>query len=420
MIDHSSEGRLSITALLDGPIAAIAVSSASPVFVAAVRLRQMREGDQTLRFASGWGRTWQEAEQRCLMEAAERCSAQFFGDEPLRRARAAELGTEAVAPPALLLIHERQYGERAGWNRAHPGMNAIPAPWRPKRAIDWMAAHPGLSPDHAWLPAGLCLLGHERDRRAGLPPATSTGVAAGKTVEEAATRAFLELIERDAVAIWWYNRIPRPQISISSVGEVLVTAYAEFSQGRGRSLILQDLTHDLGVPVVAAVAHDQSGRRITLGFGAGTSLGQAACHAIGELAQCEGNLGLIEWRAAAVGLRGLSPEAKALLRWARSEDLREHPHLVGTAVNRAAKSVRRHRLDLANCQEICHARGLRFLSLDLTRQKIGVPVVRVVVPGLRPSWARFAPGRLYDVPMQLGWRRRRSSLRQLNPIPLMF
>jgi ribosomal protein S12 methylthiotransferase accessory factor len=417
---HSSEGRLPIAALLDAPIAAIAAAAESPVFVAAARLRGMREGDKTLRFASGWGETWEEAEKRCLMEAAERCSAQFFGSETIRRARMAQIGAEAAALPELLLIDQRQYDTRGQWNRAHPGMNAIPAPWRPERRIDWITADPRFSSEPAWLPAGLCLLGHDRDRRAGLPPATSSGVAAGNTVEEAAVTAFLELVERDAVAIWWYNRIPRPRISIDAVGEPLVGDYAEFSQARGRSLVLHDLTHDLDVPVVAAIAHDRSGGSITLGFGAGTSLAQAARHAVGELAQCEGNLRLIEWRVAAMGLRGLSPEAKALLRWARDQRLDDQPHLVGTAMTRRLKSVHRDRLDLATCQEICRARGLRLLALDLTRAKIGVPVVRMVVPGLRASWARFAPGRLYDVPIERGWRRRRSSLRQLNPIPLMF
>jgi len=417
---HSSEGRLPIAALLDGPIAAIAAAPECPVFVAAARLRRMREGDKTLRFASGWGKTWDEAERGCVMEAAERCSAQFFGDEPIRRARMAQIGAEAVAPPELLLIDQRQYGERAGWNRCHPGMNAIPAPWRAACAIDWMVADPKLSSDPAWLPAGLCLLGHDRDRRYGLPPATSSGVAAGHTVEEAAVRAFVELVERDAVAIWWYNRIPRPRISIAALGEPLIAAYGEFSQARRRSLVLHDLTHDLGVPVVAAVAHDRSGGRITLGFGAGTSLVQAARHAVGELAQCEGNLVLIEWRVAATGLRGLNPEAKALLQWARTQRLNDHPHLVGTGVCKRARFPRCHILDLATCRQICRARGLRFLALDLTREIIGVPVVRVVVPGLRASWARFAPGRLYDVPVELGWRQRQSSLRELNPIPLMF
>ena len=45
--------------------------------------------------------------------------------------------------------------------------------------------------------------------------------------------------------------------------------------------------------------------------------------------------------------------------------------------------------------------GLDFLVLDQTRPDIGVPVVRVIVPGLRHFYRRFAPtGRLYDVPVK--------------------
>ena len=43
-----------------------------------------------------------------------------------------------------------------------------------------------------------------------------------------------------------------------------------------------------------------------------------------------------------------------------------------------------------------------MLVLDQTREEIGLPVVKVIVPGLRHFWARFAPGRLYDVPVKMG------------------
>jgi len=43
------------------------------------------------------------------------------------------------------------------------------------------------------------------------------------------------------------------------------------------------------------------------------------------------------------------------------------------------------------------------LVLDLTRPDIGLNVVKVVVPGMRFFWQRFAPGRLYDVPVEMGW-----------------
>ena len=47
--------------------------------------------------------------------------------------------------------------------------------------------------------------------------------------------------------------------------------------------------------------------------------------------------------------------------------------------------------------------GLETWWMDLSRRDIGLPVVRTVVPGLRHFWNRFAPGRLYDVPVSLGW-----------------
>jgi thiazole/oxazole-forming peptide maturase SagD family component len=400
-----------------GPVLPIAEASC-PVFVAAASVRAMRPEDPTIRFVSGWGGSWAEAVQRCRMEAAERCSAQFFGDEALRRARWKQIGAGAVPPSDLLLVSQAQIAIRGAWNKAHPGLTAIPPAWRPDRRIDWIACDERLSERPGWLPAGYCLLGHRRDRASGLAPANSSGVAAGQTLDSAALSAFLELVERDAVAIWWYNRIRRPRLSVSAAADPLVEGYADWALSRARILELHDLTHDLRIPVVAAVARQRDGARITFGFGAGGSAAEAARHAVGELAQCEANLSLIEDYVARHGLRGLTADARALLSWARSARIRDHPHLLGGPVRSRPRPALE--LDLAECRRLCRRNGLVLLALDLTRPGIGVPVARIVVPGLRPLWARFAPGRLYDVPVRLGWRRRRAAESALNPIPLMI
>jgi ribosomal protein S12 methylthiotransferase accessory factor len=62
--------------------------------------------------------------------------------------------------------------------------------------------------------------------------------------------------------------------------------------------------------------------------------------------------------------------------------------------------------------------GLEVLVLDQTRPDIGLPVVKVIVPGMRSFWARFAPGRLFDVPVRLGWLPRPTEYSRLNPVPL--
>ena len=71
------------------------------------------------------------------------------------------------------------------------------------------------------------------------------------------------------------------------------------------------------------------------------------------------------------------------------------------------------------CRAIVEAKGLEFLVLDQTRPDIGMPVVRVIVPGMRHFWERFAPGRLYDVPVNLGQRTHRLAEADLNPAPVI-
>jgi ribosomal protein S12 methylthiotransferase accessory factor len=67
------------------------------------------------------------------------------------------------------------------------------------------------------------------------------------------------------------------------------------------------------------------------------------------------------------------------------------------------------------CVEIARRAGLDFLVLDQTRADVEVPVVRVIVPGLRHFYRRFAPGRLYDVPVKLGLREHPTPEGDLTP-----
>ena len=74
--------------------------------------------------------------------------------------------------------------------------------------------------------------------------------------------------------------------------------------------------------------------------------------------------------------------------------------------------------DITRCAGIVAGRGMDFLVLNLTRPDIGFPVVRVAVPGLRHFRPRFAPGRLYQVPVEMGWLDAPLSEDQLNPVPI--
>ena len=70
------------------------------------------------------------------------------------------------------------------------------------------------------------------------------------------------------------------------------------------------------------------------------------------------------------------------------------------------------------CQQIVESKGMEMLVLDQTRPDIGLRVVRVIIPGMRHSWKRLGPGRLYDVPVQMGWLPTPLEESQLNPISM--
>jgi ribosomal protein S12 methylthiotransferase accessory factor YcaO len=76
--------------------------------------------------------------------------------------------------------------------------------------------------------------------------------------------------------------------------------------------------------------------------------------------------------------------------------------------------------DILWCQRAVENKGMEMLVLDQTRPDVKMPVVKVIVPGLRHFWARFAPGRLYDVPVEMGWLPKALAESELNPIPIFF
>ena len=114
------------------------------------------------------------------------------------------------------------------------------------------------------------------------------------------------------------------------------------------------------------------------------------------------------------------------LRWLKTATLENQPYLV------PADSPRRLladfpecrtediREDVLACQALVEQRDLEMLVLDQTRPDIGLPVVKVIVPGLRHFWARFAPGRLFDVPVKSGWLPQALREEDLNPIPFFM
>jgi ribosomal protein S12 methylthiotransferase accessory factor YcaO len=234
----------------------------------------------------------------------------------------------------------------------------------------------------------------------------SNGNAAGGTLTEAIVHGGLELIERDHVAIWWYNRLRRPAVDLDAVGDPWLDRVRAHVRTLGRELWVLDLTADLGIPVAAAVSCAADGSDVRLGFGAHLALGAASVRAVTELVQ----LGL----GAPSGGLGTGPGAA--VRASGDSFLRPDPALSApradetAPAHNAAEALTRLRAPLER-------EGLELIVLDQTRPDIELPVVKVIVPGLRHFWPRLGPGRLYDVPAELGWLPAPLAEGDLNPEP---
>src|SRR5262249_47067088 len=114
----------------------------------------------------------------------------------------------------------------------------------------------------------------------------SNGCAAGNTLEEAILQGFLELVERDSVALWWYNRARRPAVDLDSFGEPYFDRLQSYLRERQREFWVIDLTADLEIPVFASICRRTDGdERIILGFGAHLDARIALLRAVTEMNQ---------------------------------------------------------------------------------------------------------------------------------------
>jgi ribosomal protein S12 methylthiotransferase accessory factor len=374
----------------------------------------------------GKGVTALDAEVSALCEALERHSGNFQGDEERIRGSLRSLGEQAVHPNTCQLFHERQFSERAAWNAAHSPFQRVCLPFDENATVDWTPVWSLTRGCHRLLPTNLLYFGAPVEAGARYGCADSNGNAAGASLEDAVLQGLLELIERDAVSLWWYNRLRRPAVDLDAFGDPWVADLRAVYAELGREVWALDLTSDLRVPAVAALSRQTAGGReqIMFGFGAHLDPAVALRRALTEMNQMmpavlgADQTGRHSWD---------DPDA---VRWLDQATIADQPYLVpdptaqpmrpGGGRAPGFEGTDDLAADVRSIQTTLEAAGLELLVLDQTRPDIGLPVVKVLVPGLRPFWARYAPGRLYDVPVSLGLRSSPTPYEELNPIPMFL
>lgn len=223
---------------------------------------------------------------------------------------------------------------------------------------------------------------------------SSNGLASGNDLNEAALHGLCEVIERDATTLWVLgapHEQARRRVDLESIDDPGCRSLLAAYQQAGVAVGVWDITSDLGIPTFACmiVEEERSKLRVlypTHGMGCHPVREVALSRALTEAAQ--GRLTFIsgarddsgvdkyrqaqgeqQWNAARARLSGPSPR-----------NFRDCPSFPAESVDEDLDLV----LSRLTASGITEA-----LITDLTDATIGIPVARVVVPGLEP---------LYEVP----------------------
>jgi ribosomal protein S12 methylthiotransferase accessory factor len=235
----------------------------------------------------------------------------------------------------------------------------------------------------------------------------SNGCALGASIEEAIFFALLELIERDAFLLHWYNRLSPPLIVCDTVKDATAQCLLQRFRRNGMDIFLLDTRLDIAVPTVAAAAlrRDKDLGTFAIALGSSFDPKQAVTSALMELASGHGSFQRrtqfakerlhralrdfklvkgIEDHAALYGL----PDALPLARFLIQSKVRVKFHEAYAGWFEALPQTLDLCDDLERIVRLLSDVGLKqIIVIDLTtpeQQELGVRTVRVLVPGITP------------------------------------
>jgi YcaO-like protein with predicted kinase domain len=329
----------------------------------------VRPNSRSFSVSQGKGLGLSQAFASALMEAIEL----FHGEDLSERTVATsfqELSMKArVVPPSSL----------CGTGRPLPEQTEI----------EWIEGYDLLGREACWLPWEVVHTDYTLPTRHSSAHFLSgtNGLASGNHLAEALSSAISELVERDAVALWHAQAVrerSRGRLDVASIDDEACRALLALYEAAGIAVRLWDVTSDIGIPSficdIPAMADDASGgMRRFRGSGCHPDRGVALARAMTEAAQTR-----LTYIA---GIRDDLPPS----------DYREsEPEKLGAALIDALSQATPARFrDVAGFDaddvvadvrwELQRLRAVgieRVIAVDLTRPDFGIPVVRVVIPGL--------------------------------------
>jgi ribosomal protein S12 methylthiotransferase accessory factor len=412
--------------------------------VAGIRLIAPGDADSTVDCAVAWAQggtdtTWfspvrsstvggatkhdpLNAQVCALGELLERYSAGIYDPAQFLRASLSELGPAAVDPRNLPLGSAREYETMSGKL----------FPYHPDLVIDWVEGVELCTGEQRYVPACAVYVPYRAPQKSErLLNPVSTGLAAGSTPVQAVRGGLLEVIERDAVAIFWYNRLTVPTLDWQSLPPGPARTVLERIRSRGIELLAKDITTDIGIPAVVVLGRIQTPERPVALCGFRADLDPYAC-LLGAAEELEHVVSMY-WRfTKRGGVLDVTAEPSdiwdfatyychasraSVLDFMYGGPLRPVPSRTSEPLSDAAAIT--HILDRLSVSKY-HPIAIDITPVDVAES--GVSVVRTLIPGLQPisfnpQFRHLGGRRVYEAPVRMGLRDTELAEHELNSYP---
>ena len=397
--------------------------------------------------ATGVGLYAPQAVMVAIGEAVEHYCA-YFVPEDLPQTTYKDLrqkGFNALGPYEWPLYSSSQY-------------NQEDFPFRPftdETVVRWVEGLSLLGNGNKLVPAGLVYISYKQaPGEVKICPTNFTGIASGLSRDYAILSGIYEIIERDAMMIWWLNQIARPKCRLDS-GSWFSRVFRERFAPSGLRFELWEITSDLDIPTFFGLVTDPYEKVVSAGFAAKPDPQWAALKALFECIQ--NRLGMLPMKSERgreeycerlgpnyLPKKGKNGSARSLYADDFSDVTRLHSSLqlytdpdMAVHLDRVRSSIQEVTLDqsslestgdpskdLAFCLEILEQKGFDVIVVDMTLPDVadlGFSVVRVLIPGLVPysvtAWPYLGNPRIYDVPELLGFARKEEKDLEKAPMP---
>jgi ribosomal protein S12 methylthiotransferase accessory factor len=219
--------------------------------------------------------------------------------------------------------------------------------------------------------------------------ATTNGLASGNHLLEAIEHGLLELIERDAVALAHLepeSALAARRIDPTTIDDAVARRLLERLAAAEMDVAIWDVTSDLGVPTIMCAIVDAADRPrwralgVSWGYGAHLAPQVALTRALTEAAQSRLTVitGSRDDNPHHVYAAESDPERLAALRAALFDPPPQRAF--GSKATRATESFDKDIQTLL--AELRAADVPSVVAVDLTRPEVGIPVAKVIAPGL--------------------------------------